>query len=667
MAESFPAFLRSLERSIEPLESIAGVAPPFADEDDVEATTASDLAFVLRDLRRAAAGARALITSTNLPEDSDDEGTQILAPPEERTQLDDAAPTVPYASQPLNEETQTQREPPPIVDGVVVGAKVKKYFQREGTCRGTVKSLERVVIDWDDGTQVDYSRSEVSRMLVADRAIVPFEGDHPRGGRRKRSAARRTSASAELGRGRRPKSGPQRFAELVDGGKTYKAESPAKNPAPTKTCPACATRVHARKAKCDCGHVFLAKTEPSGTTARASAANSEMSPELPPLAEDVTSLIARDAPIKRTKKHRAPRYERYTTATSAQEYLRMGGARKDLKYDIDSGFIAVTDRGPRVEESSSDDEPEYPNKPRDPNGLASLPSVGEAASMVDMEPVQSRTLDAESKQRALWPFKPPNPGRRWENSCSSSTGQYQDTQYDEQPKRHDKRRYARLAPRESLSPVPERSSSPEAPNTPASSPRREDDDGGATGEVKRKAEWVGNSLDLTLEDSQDDSPPESKDETRLSEADATRLSNVSKPVDEEWDDTQAPERPPGYTVPPVRQSYTGSSPEEPEQRPTRRHLVAAPPRGDETDDGEDEDDDAPPSKRRRAADESDAEAPQRVVELCAAMGLAVSRGQAAKALTRGDVAHAVSMLVESETRGVAASRPRSRAGSPRPQ
>ena len=41
--------------------------------------------------------------------------------------------------------------------------------------------------------------------------------------------------------------------------------------------------------------------------------------------------------------------------------------------------------------------------------------------------------------------------------------------------------------------------------------------------------------------------------------------------------------------------------------------------------------------------------------------------EVAWALTRGDVAHAVSMLVESETRGVAASRPRSRAGSPRPQ
>ena len=102
MAESFPAFLRTLERSIQPLEGLAGVAPPFRDEDDVEPTTASDLAFVLRDLRRAAAGARALITSTNLPESDDDEGTLVI----ERTQLDDAAPTVPYASQPSNEETQ---------------------------------------------------------------------------------------------------------------------------------------------------------------------------------------------------------------------------------------------------------------------------------------------------------------------------------------------------------------------------------------------------------------------------------------------------------------------------------------------------------------------------------------------------------------------------------
>ena len=140
-------------------------------------------------------------------------------------------------------------------------------------------------------------------------------------------------------------------------------------------------------------------------------------------------------------------------------------------------------------------------------------------------------------------------------------------------------------------------------------------------------------------------------------------------MDEEWDDTQPPERPPAevpYAVPPVRQSYTGqSSPEaEPEQRPTRRHLVQ-PPRGDETDDGEDEDEDAPPSKRRRAAD--DEEAPQRASSNSVRPWASPSRAaRPAKALTRGDVAHAVSMLVESETRGVAASRPRSRAGKPAP-
>ena len=134
-----PAFLRSLERSSSPSNSIAGVAPPFRDEDEVEETTAADLAFVLRDLRRAAAGARAL---DHVHEPARGRRTtrarRLL-----RERSSAAAPTVPYASQPSNEETQTQRDPPPIIDGVRVGAKVKKYFQREGTCRGTVKSLER--------------------------------------------------------------------------------------------------------------------------------------------------------------------------------------------------------------------------------------------------------------------------------------------------------------------------------------------------------------------------------------------------------------------------------------------------------------------------------------------------------------------------------------------
>ena len=44
------------------------------------------------------------------------------------------------------------------------------------------------------------------------------------------------------------------------------------------------------------------------------------------------------------------------------------------------------------------------------------------------------------------------------------------------------------------------------------------------------------SLDLTLEDSQDDSPPESKDETRLSEASRSK-GRDSTAVDEEWDET----------------------------------------------------------------------------------------------------------------------------------
>ena len=134
----------------------------------------------------------------------------------------------------------------------------------------------------------------------------------------------------------------------------------------------------------------------------------------------------------------------------------MGGQRKDLKHDIDSGFMRLPIGDRRAKSRRVTTSPSTRTNRGTRTASRYRPSV-KAASMVDMEPVQSRTLDAESKQRALWPFKPPNPGRKWENSCSTSTGQYQDTQYDEQPKRHDKRRYARLAPRESLDHVPERS------------------------------------------------------------------------------------------------------------------------------------------------------------------------------------------------------------------
>ena len=68
-------------------------------------------------------------------------------------------------------------------------------------------------------------------------------------------------------------------------------------------------------------------------------------PPLPPL-EDVDSLIARNAPIARTRKRRSENFERCTTATTTGQYLAMGAARKDLKYDIEQGFVMVLDRAP---------------------------------------------------------------------------------------------------------------------------------------------------------------------------------------------------------------------------------------------------------------------------------------------------------------------------------
>jgi len=720
--------LRNLERSIEPLE---GLAPQFAGE--VELAVRADLAFVLRDLHRAAAGARALLLNTDAPE-SEDEGTQLVAPPPpqralDETQVDDAAPTVPYESQARprdDDETQTQLPgAPSSQDGVAVGSRVEKYFRREGRCHGTVKSMGRVVVSWEDGTFTDHPRADVQKMLVSDRPIEPFEGDHPsKPGRRKRRASAQTS-KPDLGRGRRAKGGARRFVELVDGGKTYKPESPAKRAPPQKTCSACHAKVHARKANCAYGHAFGAKKDPAPAEARPGA-------PLPSLAEDVSSLIARDAPIQRTCKHRAPRYERYTTATTAREYLSMGGAKKDLKYDLDSGFVRVTDRGPPVEDSSSEEEEEFPNKPRDPLGAADVPPLctHEAPADVDMEPVTARALDADKGKRALWPFKPTSRAPEWKNSCSASTGDHADTQYDEQPKRHDKRKYARLAPREALDAVPEeQASSPEpaeAPQTPQSSPRRsEGEEGGATAEAPRRDDedgatgWVGNSLDLTCEDSQDDggpprppSPDATADETRLSEA--SRPAKGSETSDS-WDESQAPrtKASPAFKLPtddddaaapaPPRPAFTSPQQREgrwlvvrgaaaggddaqppdaaPPPRPPRPPFIAPParqtytvpsptaaPRDDESpaaaphDDATDDEDDDPPAKRRKAAEDTDTEAPQRVVDLCAGMGVSVSRAQATKAQTRGgDMENAVSLLVENETRGIGNRAPRSRA------
>ena len=161
-------------------------------------------------------------------------------------------------------------------------------------------------------------------MLVADRAIVPFEGDHPRGGRRKRGprgGRRRRRSWGEVGARRAGRSASR---NLLMGARPTRPSLPRRIRLLQRRAPrvrrACTRgRPSATAATC------LGEEDRPGPP-RARVANSDRLQKLPPLAEDVTSLIARDAPIKRTKKHRAPRYERYTTATSAQEYLRMGGA-----------------------------------------------------------------------------------------------------------------------------------------------------------------------------------------------------------------------------------------------------------------------------------------------------------------------------------------------------
>ena len=40
---------------------------------------------------------------------------------------------------------------------------------------------------------------------------------------------------------------------------------------------------------------------------------------------------------------RQARFERCTGATSAREYLRLGGQKKDLRYDVSNGFFVEVD------------------------------------------------------------------------------------------------------------------------------------------------------------------------------------------------------------------------------------------------------------------------------------------------------------------------------------
>ena len=74
-------------------------------------------------------------------------------------------------------------------------------------------------------------------------------------------------------------------------------------------------------------------------------------------AKDVELLRARDAPIRRTSKHRRTS-KPYDTATSACEYLDMGASVWDLRHDILYGYVEVMDLGvdPRVRVWKSPDD-----------------------------------------------------------------------------------------------------------------------------------------------------------------------------------------------------------------------------------------------------------------------------------------------------------------------
>jgi len=66
-------------------------------------------------------------------------------------------------------------------------------------------------------------------------------------------------------------------------------------------------------------------------------------PVVRPALVDVDDLLERDVRIQRTSKPRQARFERCTGATSAREYLRLGGQKKDLRYDVSNGFFVEVD------------------------------------------------------------------------------------------------------------------------------------------------------------------------------------------------------------------------------------------------------------------------------------------------------------------------------------
>ena len=134
---------------------------------------------------------------------------------------------------------------------VQVGASVAKRFPGYGVYRGAIEAIDGddVIVRWDDGDSVTWSRKEAARRVVK--------------------------------------------------------EAPSKKVAPKKP---------ARR-----------------------------QPVVRPALVDVDDLLERDVRIQRTSKPRQARFERCTGATSAREYLRLGGQKKDLRYDVSNGFFVEVD------------------------------------------------------------------------------------------------------------------------------------------------------------------------------------------------------------------------------------------------------------------------------------------------------------------------------------
>ena len=127
--------------------------------------------------------------------------------------------------------------------------------------------------------------------------------------------------------GARKRAPTQRFSAMTDGGKTYRPAPPA--PADEEAELVCQPRKKARQEK--------APAAAKPTKKKASATG-----------EDAKSLVDRAAPIAVVQKNpkrgaSGERFKKYMAATTAAEFLELGGTRADLKYDIARGWVTVLD------------------------------------------------------------------------------------------------------------------------------------------------------------------------------------------------------------------------------------------------------------------------------------------------------------------------------------